>query len=115
MGKVMRRHSLQHRCGSSFKINLMRYRYQAVYGNGGIFGITSSDTGIRDAIAGLDVVHPTANCDNDSSGFLAVNKRERCWIASFAKIDIDEVNSGSFDLNDHFAGLRSGNGKVDES
>ena len=71
--------------------------------------------GIADAITKPQRCHIRPDCDDYSGSLLAVNKRQRRRITTFAKIDINEVNARRADLNQSFVWFWVGDGHVDES
>src|SRR5678815_4485886 len=87
---------------------------QSSSGYGRIFRIASENPGVRHAVADLDVAYFRAYLGDDSGCFLSVDKRKRCWISTFSKVNVDEVHTGSFELNNCFVGFWFRVGQFDE-
>ena len=114
MAKIVRGHSLEHRGGGLSKVEFVGDLDQSIGRDSGILSVTAERAGIGDTVADFNVAGISARCDHDTRGFLSINERQRCGIATFAKINIDKVHAGSFDLHDRFVWFGFRDGKFDE-
>src|ERR1700752_93162 len=103
----MRRHALKHRRCGVLEIQPFRNLYETTFRHRGILGITSKRTRVRDAIARLEHLYFAADFSYHARSFLSVYERKLRRITTLAKVNVDEVHTGCFDLHESFVWLRS--------
>jgi hypothetical protein len=112
--EVMSCHALKHGSGSFSEIELIGDLDETIGGHDGIFGVTAEASSVGDAITCLDRGDPGTDFCQDAGGFLPVDERKLRGIATFAEVDVDEINADRFDLNERFVRAGLGCGKVDQ-
>src|SRR5678815_5754245 len=99
----------------SFEVNLIRNEDQTLGRHRSVFCITTSHTRVGNAITRLHAFHFSTDGGHHSGSFLTVDERKWSRVAAFAKINVDEVDACSFDLDDSFVWPGRRDGKINES
>src|SRR5262245_36953624 len=102
MNEIMRRHALKHCSRCLFKTQLVGNLHQPARRDGRILGVTSRQARVSNTIAGLERCYIAADLGNDTGAFLTVHEGKLYRITALAKVNVDEVHAGGFDLRERF-------------
>ena len=114
MGEVMRGHSLQHGGGRALQAQALGNLDQLRGGNQRVLGIAADHAGGRDRIAGGKSGDARAQLLHCARGLAARNQGQRGLVDALAEVDLDEVDAGGLNADQHLSRPRLGDGQIGE-
>ena len=103
--KIVGGHSLQHESRSLLIVDSIGNLDQAVGGNAGILRIAAEHHGVGHPISDLHVGYVGADRNHLARSFLPRHKRDDCFVAAFAVVNINEVDACGRNLYDRVTAL----------
>ena len=114
VSEIMRGHALEHGGGGVLQAQAVGNLDQLRGGNESVLGIAADDAGGGDRIAGFESRDAGTELLHGARGFAARNQGERGLVDALAKVDLDEVDAGGLNADEHLARPWLRNGQVDK-
>ena len=115
VGEVVGSDALSEGCGGLLRSDALGDGDEATGGSDGKLSVGAGDTAPGDVITGLEGSDIGRDGDDGAGGFLPEGVRKMGGVAAFAEVGVDEVDAGSFNANEGFAGAGRWGGKIAES